>query len=99
MMVGVAFIVGALSKDFISMAMISLIPMVVLVIPGFMVIYPGFDSPILRAVPTYWLLAPINGILNYGMKLSDYAASIAYVALFTMAFFGLGSVILRRRLA
>lgn len=99
MMVGVAFIVGALSKDFISMGMISIIPMVVLVIPGFLVMYPGFDSPILRAVPTYWLLTPINGILNYGMKLSDYAASIVYIVLFTAGFFALGSVILRRRLA
>jgi ABC-2 type transport system permease protein len=99
MMVGVAFIVGALSRDFISMAMISVIPMVVLIIPGFLAIYPGFDSPVLRAIPTYWLLEPINGILNYGMGLSDYAMSLVYIALFTLGFFALGSVILRRRLA
>jgi hypothetical protein len=99
MMVGIAFTVGALSKDFISMAMISVIPMVVLVIPGFLLIYPGFDSPLLRAIPTYWLLEPLDGVLNYGMRLSDYASSLIYLLLFTLGFFALGSAILRRKVA
>ena len=99
MMVGIAFIVGALSRDFISMSMIAMIPFVLLVIPGFLLIYPGFDSPIVKAIPTYWLLEPINGILNYGMGLSDYAMSLVYIVLFIIAFFVLGFVILRRRLA
>ena len=99
MMVGVAFIVGSLSRDFISMSMIAMIPFVILVIPGFLVIYPGFDSPVLKAIPTYWLIEPINGILNYGMGLSDYTMSLVYIVLFIMAFFVLGFFILRRRLA
>jgi ABC-2 type transport system permease protein len=99
LMVGLAFIVGAVSRDFISMAMIAMIPFVVLVIPGFMVIYPGFDSPVLKAIPTYWLLEPLNGVLNYGMRLSEYTASLFYLALFIVGFFALGFVILRRRLA
>ena len=99
MMVGIAFIVGALSKDFITMSMIAMIPFVLLVIPGFLLIYPGFDSPILKAIPTYWLLEPINGILNYGMSLSDYTMSLVYIVLFIVAFFVLGFVTLRRRLA
>jgi ABC-2 type transport system permease protein len=99
MMVGIAFIIGALSRDFISMTMISLIPFVVLIIPGFLVLYPGFYSPILKAVPTYWLLEPLNGILNYGMRLSDYTTSLIYLALFIVGFFLLGFAVLRRRLA
>lgn len=99
MMVGVAFIVGSLSRDFISMSMIAMIPFVVLVIPGFLALYPGFDSPIMKAIPTYWLLEPINGILNYGKGLSDYTMSLVYILLFIVAFFVLGFVILRRRLA
>ena len=99
MMVGLAFIVGAVSTDFISMAMISMIPFVVLIIPGFLVIYPGFDSPLLKAIPTYWLIEPLNGILNYQMRLSDYTMSLVYLILFAIGFFLLGFVILRRRLA
>jgi ABC-2 type transport system permease protein len=99
MMVGLAFIVGAVSTDFISMVMISLIPFVVLIIPGFLVIYPGFNSPFMKAIPTYWLLEPLNGVLNYQMRLSDYTASLIYLVLFTIGFFVLGFVILKRRLA
>jgi len=99
MMVGLAFIIGAVSRDFISMAMISLIPFVVLVVPGFLVLYPGFDSPVMKAIPTYWLIEPLNGVLNYHMGLSDYTAALIYLALFTVAFFILGFVILKRRLA
>jgi ABC-2 type transport system permease protein len=99
MMVGVAFLIGSLSRDFISMAMISMIPLVVLIIPGFLVIYPGFDSPVLKAIPTYWLLEPLNGVLNYGMRLFDYGASLIYLVLFIIGFFILGSVVLRRKLA
>lgn len=99
MMVGLAFIIGAVSRDFISMAMISLIPFVVLVVPGFLVVYPGFDSPVMKAIPTYWLIEPLNGVLNYNMGLSDYTAALVYLLLFTVAFFILGFVILKRRLA
>lgn len=99
MMVGLAFIIGAVSRDFISMAMISLIPFVVLIVPGFLVIYPGFSSPLMKAIPTYWLIEPLNGVLNYHMGLFDYAAALVYLVLFSVAFFILGFAILKRRLA
>lgn len=99
MMVGLSFIIGAASKDFISMAMISLIPMVVLAIPGFLAVFPGFDSPVVKAIPTYWLVKPFDGMLNYGMEFSTYLSSLAWLALFTAGFFAVGYVVLRRRLA
>jgi hypothetical protein len=37
--------------------------------------------------------------LNYQMALSDYMAYLLYLVLFTVVFFILGFVILRRRLA
>jgi hypothetical protein len=98
MTVGLAFIMGAVSKDFMSMVMISLIPFIALTIPGIVVLYPGFNSPIIKAIPTYYLIVPLNGILNYQMRLSDYLSSLLYMALFTIGFFVLGFMILKRRL-
>lgn len=98
MTVGLAFIMGALSRDFISMTMISLIPFMVLLIPGLVVLHPGFNSPLIKAIPTYYLVEPLNGILNYQMHLSDYLPSLLYLALFAMGFFVLGFVILKRKL-
>ncbi|MBK5093530.1 MAG: ABC transporter permease [Actinobacteria bacterium] len=98
MTVGLAFIMGAISTDFISMVMISLIPFIALMIPGIIVLYPGLNSPLIKAIPTYYLIEPLNGILNYQMQLSDYLSSLLYLALFTVAFFILGFVILKRKL-
>jgi ABC-type Na+ efflux pump permease subunit len=98
MAVGLAFIMGAVSRDFISMSMISLIPLVALMIPGLVVLYPGFNSPLIKALPTYYMVEPINGILNYQMQLSDYLPSLLYLALFAVAFFILGFSVLKRRL-
>jgi len=99
MTVGLAFIIGAVSRDFMSMVMISFIPFIVLMIPSLVLLDPGLSSPMIKAIPTYWLLEPLNGILNYGMRLSDYTSSLLYLVLFTVVFFILGFVILRRRLA
>jgi len=99
MMVGLSFIIGAASRDFISMAMISLVPMVVLTIPGLLAVFPGFDSPVVKAIPTYWLVKPLDGMLNYGVGFSRYLSSLAWLALFTAGFFAAGFAVLRRRLA
>lgn len=99
MSVGLAFIMGAVSKDFTSLVMISLIPFIALMIPGLVVLDPGFSSPLIKAIPTYYLVEPLNGILNLQMSLSDYTSSLVYLALFTVGFFLVGFVILKRRLA
>lgn len=98
MTVGLAFIMGAVSKDFISMVMVSLIPFIALIIPGLVVLDPCFSSPLLKAIPTYYLVEPMNGVLNYGLPLSDFTSSIIYLLLFTAGFFLIGFVILKRRL-
>jgi hypothetical protein len=99
MTVGLAFIIGAVSRDFMSMVMISFIPFVVLLIPSLVLLDPGLSSPIIKLIPTYWLLEPLNGIMNYGMGLSDYLSSLLYLVLFAVVFFILGYMILKRRLA
>jgi len=99
MTVGLAFIIGAVSRDFMSMVMISFIPFVILLIPSLVLLDPSLSSPILKAIPTYYLVVPLNGILNYQMALSDYLAYLLYLVLFTAVFFVLGFAILRRRLA
>ncbi len=99
LVVGFSFIIGAVSRDFMSMAMISIVPFLLLMLPAFTLLYPGFDSPLLRAIPTYHLVKPLDGVLNYGHGLSDHLSAALYLFLFSMFFFWLGWYILRRRLA
>lgn len=98
LVVGFSFILGVVSRDFMSMAMISVVPFLLLMLPAFILLYPGFTSPLLKAIPTYHLVEPLNGILNYGKGLSDYPFSILALCLFSPFFFWLGWYILRRRL-
>jgi ABC-type multidrug transport system fused ATPase/permease subunit len=99
LIVGVAFLIGAVSRDFMSMVMISLIPFIILTFPAFVIIDPGLSSPIIKAIPTYYLLQPLDGILNYRFPFSNYYPSILYLLLFCFAFFILGFWTLKRRLA
>jgi hypothetical protein len=98
MIVGVAFLVGAISTDFMSLVMLSLIPLVILLFPAIVIMDPGLSSPIIKATPTYYLLQPLDGILNYGFPFSDYYSSLLYLVLYSLTFFILGFFILRRRL-
>ncbi|MDI6874526.1 ABC transporter permease [Candidatus Solincola sp.] len=98
LVVGVSFILGAVSRDFMSMAMISMVPFLLLILPAFVLLYPGFTSPLLKAIPTWYLVEPLDGILNYGKGLSDYLPAVLILCLFSPFFFWLGWYILRRRL-
>ncbi len=99
MMVGLSFIVGAVSTDFMSMVMISLIPLIVLMFPAIVVMDPSLTSPILKAIPTYYIIEPINGVINYHFPLSDYYTGALFLLLFTVGFFVFGYFVLKRRLA
>ncbi|MBI4744379.1 MAG: ABC transporter permease [Actinobacteria bacterium] len=98
LIVGIAFIMGALSRDFITLVMSSIIPFVILIFPSLVVLDPGLSSPLLKAIPTYYLIEPLNGFLNYGAKFSEYTSSAFVLFLFSLAFFFFGFLILKRRL-
>lgn len=98
LVVGFSFILGAVSRDFMSMAMISIVPFLILMLPGFAILYPGFTSPLLKAVPTWHLVEPLSGVLNYGKGLPDYLPAVFCLCLFSLASFWLGWYVLRRRL-
>lgn len=95
--VGLAFIIGALSRDFISMVMVSIFPFMILMIPGYALLYPGVGSSYMKAIPTYWFVNPINEILNYGASPREFLSSIACLFLFGVFFFSIGYLAFKRR--
>ncbi|MBC7247479.1 MAG: ABC transporter permease [Actinobacteria bacterium] len=99
MVVGMAFVMGAVSRNFVHMAMVSLVPLLVLMLPGVVVLEPGLASPLMKAIPTYYLVQPLGGVLNYGRGALDYAAHLAGMALFAAVFLLLGALVMGRRLA
>ena len=72
--------------------------MIVFMIPTFTLIFPGGYSFWIKAVPSYHLIIPLDGIINYGYVLSDYLPEMAYLGSFNIVVLLLGLYVLRRRL-
>lgn len=98
LVVPLAFILGALGRDMLSTIMYATVFMIVLIIPGFVLIFPGIYSSWINAIPTYYMVSPLDGIVNYGFALSNYLSDIVYLGLFDVVLFLIGFFVLRRRL-
>ncbi|TET52604.1 MAG: ABC transporter permease [Actinobacteria bacterium] len=95
----IAFIVGALSKNAVSVIAWGTVFMMVLIIPAMVVLFPGLASPAVKAIPTFQLVTALDGVINNGLALSEFSAEIAYLAFANVVFFAIGFLSFRRRLA
>jgi hypothetical protein len=99
LVVPLAFILGALGRDMLATIKYATVFLIVLIIPGFVLIFPGIYSSWINAIPTYYMVSPLDGIVNYGFALSNYLSDIVYLGLFDVVLFLIGFFVLRRRLA
>jgi len=97
--VAVSFILGTISKSFLGLIAYGTLFMLIFMIPTFILIFPGGYSFWINAIPTYYLIIPLDGIVNYGYALSDYLPEMVYLGSFDLAILLLGLYVLRRRLA
>jgi ABC-2 type transport system permease protein len=98
LIVGISFIVGALSRDFLSLTGYGIVAMIILIIPGLTLIFPATYSPVINAIPTYYVVRSLDSIVNFGSSLSNHLADVAYLSLFDIVFLLAGYRVLRRRL-
>lgn len=95
--VGIAFLCGAISYDIMSLTVISMLPLIVLVLPALVIVFPTAAFPALKYIPTYHVVIPLDGIINYGISFSEYASSTGILALWGVAFMLISFAVLRRR--
>ena len=95
---GVSFIIGAFSRDFVAAAMWGMPFLLILIIPALPLIFPAAFSPWLKAIPTYYMIEALDGIVNYNISFSQYISQVVYLILFSFFFFAAGFLILKRRL-
>ncbi|HDP69476.1 MAG TPA: ABC transporter permease [Actinobacteria bacterium] len=98
LVVAFSFVLGTISRSFLGLTAYGTLFMVVFMGPAFTLIFPGGYSFWIKAVPSYYLIIPLDGIVNYGYALSDYLSEIAYLASFDLVMLLLGLYVLRRRL-
>lgn len=94
---GTAMIVGSTGRDFISTLFYGMAYMVPLLIPAFAALFPGTASTWVRALPSYPLVRGLVDVTAYGAGWSDTLPELAVLSAWCVALFGLGWVVLRRK--
>jgi ABC-2 type transport system permease protein len=96
---GMAMIAGSLGRDFIGIVFWSLLLMIPLAVPAFSVLFPGSAATWIQALPTNGLVRVIVGVTAYGDGWSQVGEDLLVLAGWCLATFGVGVLVLRRRVA
>jgi ABC-2 type transport system permease protein len=96
---GIGLLAGASGRDFMGVMFLSLALMIPLMIPAFGALFPGSAATWIRVLPTYGLVQAIVGVTTRGESWADLTPALGLLAVWGVALFALGSVVLRRRVA
>lgn len=94
---GTAMIVGSTGRDFISTLFYGMAYMIPLLIPAFAALFPGTAAAWVRILPSYPLVRGLVDVTTYGAGWSDTLPELGALFVWCVALFGLGWVILRRK--
>jgi ABC-2 type transport system permease protein len=98
MVTGIAFLVGASSKDMMSVMGWGILVLLLLAIPSMNVLLPGLTSDWIRILPSYYLVDAIHRVANFEASWAEVIGNIFALLAFVGAFLALGIGVLRRRL-
>jgi ABC-2 type transport system permease protein len=96
---GVAMVSGSLGRDFIGIVFWSVLFMIPLAIPAVAVLFPGSAAAWVQALPTHGLVRVIVGVTAHGDGWAAVASDLGVLAIWCVAVFAIGVMVLRRRVA
>ena len=82
---GVGFLMGSASKDLMSVMSWGILAIILLAIPSFSMLIPGFANEWIRILPSYYLVDTIYRIHNFGAGWGDVTSNLLILLAF---FFG-----------
>ncbi len=97
MISGTAMLAGSSGKDFMSTLFYGMAYMVPLLIPAFAALFPGTASGWVRALPSFPLVQGLVDVTTYGAGWSETLPELAALFVWCVGLFGLGFVVLRRK--
>ena len=97
MAAGLGMLTGAAGKDFMGTLFYGILYLVPLFIPTFAVMFPGSTSPIVQAIPTWGVIAAMEGAASYDMTLGELAVPLGVATAWCVVIFAIGWVVLRRK--
>lgn len=97
MVTGVAFLVGSLGRDLMSVMGWGMLAMLILVLPTFAIVVPGLASNWVRLIPGYYLSDTVYRVINFNAGWGDVTSNLLMLLVYVVAFMALGVVVLKRR--
>lgn len=94
---GFGMIAGASGRDYMGMMFYSMLFMVPLLIPAMATLFPGTASGWVQVLPSYGLVQVIVRATAYGEGLTDVLPHLATLVGWCVAAFGVGLLILKRK--
>ncbi len=97
MVTGVAFLIGSLGRDLMSVMGWGMLAMIILLLPTFTIILPGLASNWIRLIPGYYLSDTVYRVINFNAGWADVARNLLMLVVYAAAFMALGVAVLKRR--
>ncbi|MFW5748044.1 MAG: ABC transporter permease [Chloroflexota bacterium] len=95
---GVAFLIASVARDLMSVIGWGILGLIVLIIPGLALLFPGTSSDWMQVFPTYHLVDGVDRVINFGAGWGDVTGHILALVAFCAVIVGSGTLILRRKL-
>jgi ABC-2 type transport system permease protein len=96
---GLAFFIASISKDMMSVIGWGVLIVICLIIPGFVMIFPGMGSDWIKIIPSYFLMDILFRAINFDIGWSGNLLNIMWLLVFNLIFISLGIFSLKRKLA
>ncbi len=93
------FLLASIGRDFFSIMGWGIIVMIVLVFPGFTVLFPGALSGWIKAIPSYWLVDIVNRVTGYGAGWAETGRSLLWLLAWDVVLAAAGIAALKRKMA
>jgi ABC-2 type transport system permease protein len=97
MAVSLGLFLGSLTKSITGSYAYASVPLLIFLLPALMIFVPDLSLPVIKGIPTYYLVGAINQILNHGAGLAEVWKDLLVIIFCDILFFGLGIFALRRR--
>ena len=97
LIVGLGFLVAAISHDSTSVMAWGAFVLIFMTIPAITVMLPGLASGWMEIVPSYYFVDALHQILNFGAGWADVGQNLMYLLVTSVGFLAVGTAVLRRR--
>lgn len=98
LVIAAGFIIGALTKDMLSVLAWSMPVIIIFVIPTLAVAFPGSVSGWVEALPTYYLVDTVHKASSFSYGWGDVWQNLVILAGFDLLMLSAGVLFLRRRM-